>query len=68
MIEMAWKMMYCGMNIMTNLTLTRTKKVTTCMMTHEQIQQMFNEDSDYREFLVLNKFADFSASCMWVRL
>ena len=38
------------MNSMTNLTLTRMKKVITCMMTHEQIQQMFNEDSDDDEF------------------
>ena len=44
-------MIYSGMNSMTNLTLTRTKKVITCMMTHEQIQQMFNEDSDDDEFL-----------------
>ena len=36
---------------MTNLTLTQTKKVTICMMTHEQIQQMFIEDSDDDEFL-----------------
>ena len=40
---MAQKIIYSGM---TNLILTRTKKVTTCMMTHEQITQMFNEDSD----------------------
>jgi len=33
---------------MTNLTLTQTKNVMTCMMTHEQI---FNEDSDDDEFL-----------------
>jgi len=33
---------------MTNLTLTPMKKVTTSMMTHEQI---FNEDSDDDEFL-----------------
>ena len=31
---------------MTNLTPTSAKKVTTCMMTREQIQQMFNEESD----------------------
>jgi len=44
---MARKMMYSGMNSMRNLTLTHTKKVMTCMMmTHEQIQQMFNEDGD----------------------
>ena len=36
------------------------------MMTHEQIQRMFNEDSDDDEFL--NKFADFSASYTLVRL
>ena len=34
---------------MTNL--TPTKKVTTYMMTHEQIQQIFNKDSDDDEFL-----------------
>jgi len=36
---------------MTNLTLTPTKRGTTCMMTHEQIQQKFNEESDDDEFL-----------------
>jgi len=46
---MAWKIIHSEMNSMTNLTLT--KKVTTCMITHEQIQQMFNEDSDDDEFL-----------------
>ena len=40
---MAWKM-YCGLNSMTNL--TQTKKATTCMMTHRQIQHMFGEESD----------------------
>jgi len=59
-------MIYCGMNSITNLTLTPMKKVMTCMMTHEQIQRMFNEDSDDDEFL--NKFADFSASYTLVRL
>ena len=34
------------MNSMINMTLTPTKKATTFMMTYEQIQQMFNEDSD----------------------
>jgi len=43
--------MYCGMNSTTNLTLTPTKKVTRYVMTHEPIQQMFNEDSDDDEFL-----------------
>ena len=33
---------------MTNLILT---KKATCMMTHEQITQMFNEDSDDDDFL-----------------
>ena len=42
--------MYYGMNGMTNLMLTLTKKATTCMMTHEQITQVFNEDSDDDEF------------------
>jgi len=31
---------------MTNLTQTSRKKATTCMMIHEQIQQMFSEESD----------------------
>ena len=43
---MAWKMMYCGLNSMTDPTLTPT----TCMMTREQIQQMFSEESDDDEF------------------
>jgi len=34
-------------------------------MTHEQIQQIFNEDSDHDEFL--NKFAGFSTSYTRVR-
>ena len=34
------------------INLTRTT-VTTCMMTHEQIQQMFNENSDDDAFLGL---------------
>jgi len=41
-------MIYCGMNSMTNP--TPMKKATRCMMTHEQIQQMFNEASDDDEF------------------
>ena len=48
---MTRKMIYSGMNSMTNLRLTPTKKAMTFMMTHEQIQQMFNEDSDDDEFL-----------------
>jgi len=52
---------------MTNPTLTLTKKVMTCMMTHEQIQQMFSEVM--MNFWVLNKYiADFSESYKWVRL
>ena len=43
-------MMYCGMNSMTNPTLTPTKKATPCMMIHEQIQQMFCEESHDDEF------------------
>ena len=50
MIQMTWKMTYCGLNSMTNATQTPTKKALTCMMTNEQIQQMFNEDSDNDEF------------------
>ena len=42
---MAQKMNY-GLNSMTNPTLTPM----TCMMTHEQIQQMFSEESDEDEF------------------
>ena len=41
-------MIYCGMNSMTNLTLT--KKGMRYMMTYEQIQQMFNEESDDNDF------------------
>ena len=47
---MAQKMMYCGLNSMTNPTLTPTKKSVTCMITHEQVQQMFSEESDDDEF------------------
>ena len=36
---------------MTNLTLSPTKKATTCMMTHEQMQQMFSDESDDDEYL-----------------
>ena len=43
---MAQKTMYCGMNSMTNPTLT----LMTCKMTHEQIQQTFSEESDDDEF------------------
>jgi len=46
MIYIAQKMMYCGLNSMTNLILTPMKKVTRYMMTDEQIQQMFSEESD----------------------
>ena len=45
-------MMYCGMN--------KGNKMYEDMMTHEQIQQMFSEESD--------DIADFSASYMRVRL
>ena len=45
------KMMYCVLNSTTNLTLTPKKKVTICMMTHKQIQQMFCEESDDDELL-----------------
>ena len=41
----------CGLNSMTNPTLTPTKMATRCMMTHEQQQQMFSEESDDDEFL-----------------
>ena len=60
---MAPKMMYNVWNSTTNLTLT--KKATTRMMTHEQIQQMFSEESD-DEFLGFESiyFADFSVSCV----
>ena len=44
-------MMYRRLTSMINPTLTPTKKVTTCMMTHEQIQQMFSEESDDDKFL-----------------
>ena len=47
---MAWKIIYCVINSMTNLTLTPMKKAVTFMMTHEQIQQIFIEDSDDDEF------------------
>ena len=39
------------------------------MMTHEQIQQMFSEESDDDEFwFFLINTADFSVSYMWVHL
>ena len=39
-------MMYCGLNNMRNTTLTPMKKAMKCMITHEQIQQMFDEEID----------------------
>ena len=41
---------------MNSMTLTPIKKVMACMMTLEQIQQMFSEDSDEEEFVVLNQY------------
>ena len=53
---------------MTNLTMTAMKKATTRMMTHEQIKEMFSEESDDDTNLCLINIADFSASYTRVQL
>jgi len=60
---MARKMMYCGLNSMTNLTLAPT----TCMMTHKQIQQMFMKRM-YDEFLGFELILLILVGLMRVRL
>ena len=43
--------MYCGLNSITNPSLTLRKKATTRTMKYKQIHQMFNKESDDYEFL-----------------